>query len=795
MYSHTDESCVDRPAMPKAHRPDVEAIHTDPANITINQLRHHDAFMWPMINLTDLVDDWRLLQLLNARSRHHPVVFAHSDLGRLEVGKNAEELPEYHIVELGQSRETSIVYGCSIGGQDKFGKMDELRPGVDLIPAGDFLLLMEAQAGLLKFLIDFCKASIPYIEIRHGDFPPVGPLHSPAPKDTDRAWDITTESLYIAPTQCCMDELEHLVAARLEEARHELLALREDPGFLIDYINKIQAYLPERIPDAAGRVHLTSILPAKAPEFWSKVTTVGVLYAMVDVEFWAIFNNLLTDFIKCHLHTKDVPSTFSNEENLVAIRRLKRFMQSSGLDILSVKLMNTFVSSPEMAKRKVVIREDIGGGRCRLSLDWTQRKLGVTDSGPFYQLIQLLPALSRLLYCRGGERTRQDVVAWSALDFGTLATELLRCMEDERDHSRTPSRVSERAHHVATDIGLVGQIHTRLAQMHPFYFSPSDLYHEAWLKVDAELHIKETLDAEMSLIRLLWKTWGDYSENGAQEYPMLWREDDHNAGQFDLPSSRMGPKASNQKVRKAEQYQDEIFQKLDHHVCQIVLGHLPKRSLMEAKYAVHVPKPGSLQRTPPWEPPPGSSTRADVPGQILDSETQPFRPDANLAPLIKKMALEERSKKLAKEQKKQAKDGHNIQAQNAEESAEVTAPEPLPPRCRHMWDMKRTKHMDKAVSSLFDDKDQSSGVAWKHFKTMMEAIGFVAKPNGGSSWSFGPGPDASRWLTSAGLVHFHMPHPDPKIEKVTARAFGKRLTRRYGIDLSNFKMGEGAEEG
>ncbi|PZC90748.1 hypothetical protein A1F95_09290, partial [Pyrenophora tritici-repentis] len=67
------------PNMSTHHRPDVEAWR--------RRAKSKEAYLWPYINLEDLIQRKTMLLLLHFRGRHHPREFIHSDLEQAAFGK------------------------------------------------------------------------------------------------------------------------------------------------------------------------------------------------------------------------------------------------------------------------------------------------------------------------------------------------------------------------------------------------------------------------------------------------------------------------------------------------------------------------------------------------------------------------------------------------------------------------------------------------------------------------------------------------------------------------------------
>lgn len=93
------ETCIDHyqilltawPNMETSHRPEYQAY----AASQLDDRR--DAYLFPEINLQDLMQPSCLLIFINARGRHPPELFSHADLEAIRFGLNIEAIKRSHI--------------------------------------------------------------------------------------------------------------------------------------------------------------------------------------------------------------------------------------------------------------------------------------------------------------------------------------------------------------------------------------------------------------------------------------------------------------------------------------------------------------------------------------------------------------------------------------------------------------------------------------------------------------------------------------------------------------------------
>ena len=74
------------PDMSPMHRPDYKAMEKEGERIRTKGDEYRDAFMWPYINIEDLVKGKTMLLFLNSRGRNLPEAFANSDLDATHIG-------------------------------------------------------------------------------------------------------------------------------------------------------------------------------------------------------------------------------------------------------------------------------------------------------------------------------------------------------------------------------------------------------------------------------------------------------------------------------------------------------------------------------------------------------------------------------------------------------------------------------------------------------------------------------------------------------------------------------------
>lgn len=138
--------------MPSAHRPDIQAFKSSNHN--------KELYLYPEINLEDLLKPRLLLLFLNSRGRNQPAGFARADIEACRFGQTAaiivpEFLNEYVMMFTGRHKPET--YGELIAWDDHPDAFDWLQSLRGHHP-GEGILVLQIQDRLYKFLVDCCKS-------------------------------------------------------------------------------------------------------------------------------------------------------------------------------------------------------------------------------------------------------------------------------------------------------------------------------------------------------------------------------------------------------------------------------------------------------------------------------------------------------------------------------------------------------------------------------------------------------------------------------------------------------------
>ncbi|KAI2777526.1 hypothetical protein F4815DRAFT_481069 [Daldinia loculata] len=264
-----------------------------------------EAYMWPYINLEDLLPGDRLLLFMESRSRKHPSVFVHSDLldskSAVETGIVSINYLDNNLMRLdaggGDDKDTRSEYGRleTFSRASRAEVETLLLSGAGFLP-GEGIRILEVQERVMRFLLDCCRGIL-YDGIETKS------LHEP-PLATRAA-----EGPYTNPSEIDFRQLQQLVSAHHFDAEENFWALREDPGFFADAISGITGYLHDKRPQERDLVISRHVFAVRK--------TLRDTYG--DIIIWRDLELRIADRL---VQESKMPS----EKKLAALFRLKDFL-------------------------------------------------------------------------------------------------------------------------------------------------------------------------------------------------------------------------------------------------------------------------------------------------------------------------------------------------------------------------------------------------------------------------------------------------------------------------------------
>jgi hypothetical protein len=301
------------PQMAESHRPDMQAISHESVEQRRAGTKFRNAFLFPYINLEDLLKAKNLLLFFQSRGHNLPEVFAHHDLMAAFLGRRSTAIQPLYIDGYTIFFAGVLVpeaYGMLASWQEvPFGFTDDdafelMWSGIGWQP-GDGLVILEIQETVLRFLVkcaelilhDLLPLKVAPIPVRlfspKRPMPetPSLPLITPIPSDSSWASvaAATAEAPFRVPLQFDFQHLQRLVDARRAEAEDYIWTIREAPGFFQEAVNDWAEHRHEVLRNRSGKPHPNY----DTPEFWTRMFRYVVQSAYQKLALWDTIQNSL----------------------------------------------------------------------------------------------------------------------------------------------------------------------------------------------------------------------------------------------------------------------------------------------------------------------------------------------------------------------------------------------------------------------------------------------------------------------------------------------------------------------
>ena len=455
------------PDIPLGHRPDVEAFRTE--SEMQERLLSRNAFLFPHLNVEDLVKPKLLLLLLSARGHNNPASFVLADYdsclfgfatrGLLRPSINGHMMVFDDLVDPKE-------YGKILGWEGDPELVSSVKSRPSLLPGEGFCVL-EMQERLHKFLLDCCQLilhDIPENElmsqrslIQHRSV-----LAPSIEAELPSLATISAEAPYQMPSTVDIESLLSIVTAKLSAAEDHFWALREDPGYFAETMQRHADHRPEflEILDENNEFYTTSCEDPRfrgrnPTTFLERVIDDAMNRAIGDLETWRDLVASIKELLKLrnkHADTlklgKDLPEDYSFtfhrlEHHLpkyirVSIRHLEVAMYTSP------PLRRYYWQKLGHGGQKGMIGVNPGrsankDGRVRMELSWMFKAIG---SGSDF----LLPIHDTLVNELGRRMERdsevKNLISEHVADLFWDLSVLLLCMRQIKCHAiKTGDRV------------------------------------------------------------------------------------------------------------------------------------------------------------------------------------------------------------------------------------------------------------------------------------------------------------------------------------------------------------------
>ncbi|MCJ1396137.1 hypothetical protein MMC18_009026 [Xylographa bjoerkii] len=729
------------PSMSPTHRPDLQAYWKESEQQRLDGTRYRQAYLWPYINVEELVKSKTLLLFLNARGRHTPDTFAHADLEAVQMGCRSRALRPAILLThtmLFHGQTDAESYGRIVVWKGNHTASRALISGITLDP-GMGLLVLEIQQGILHFLVQSC------FQILH-DMSPTHMIEAsvavqpepPAVNKDEQEWpsvvSMASETPYRVPAHLDISRLQAIVAAKRSAAEDHIWALREDPGYFSDIVNEVGKNRIESLLDINGKQHPDY----QTSHFWEFALRKVVINTYGSFILWNIVQERITTLASL---IEEHSANISSERELPHDLRMAFNVLKHGLTQIAsgpiVSLTHAVPTSPAFCCYFARASETLGTASDEVV------PVRSYDKDP----------LARVLTSMVIEETAKICGLYELMD------EYERIVQSDR---KQKDRVTPFVANQLSDLAVVLEIRRQISLYHPMLSGAYNKNKEDTPEVTLELsksiaHFPSFKHAIRSL---------EMASIGTPS-----------SGRFYYPIEKRRTLRTTDAMRKAEMELDIFWLTVDQHFVQ----ECGKSQHQAIQYLL--PEHRSVQRTPEWVEPDDSShgqrTEASpetayipLPHLNADLETParngPVVPDASPP----KPRVKTRGPATSA-------DLDNTPPPALEADAQTTPPRTLLPVSRRAF---------KVFASLFHNPlqpVQPGEVPWHDFLHAMAAAGFAPEKLYGSVWQFTP-----TTLDVARSIQFHEPHPGSKIPIAMARRLGRRLNRAYGWTGDMFVVAE-----
>lgn len=725
------------PNMPATHRPDFDAFTKDKPG---QPPASRDPYLWPHINLDDLLKPKLFLIFLNARGRNPPSAFSDADAESVKFGVAVRKLApaylnNYTMLFLGKN--TPSTYGQLIAESDFFSWLSA-RKGMS---PGDGLQLLEVQERLYHFLVDCCLSILHDMSresLMQGDVPvqPEPPALSISETGLNSLATVAAEAPYRLPANLDLARIIEIVAAKRSAAEDHIWSLREDPSYFADYVLDTKEHQSEVLPDYLGNLH-PDCKPHAQGALWNRVLGNVVADAYFSLACWDRLHRQITNVHLLMLKYKDAisPEKELPEELLIAFLKLDYSLEQFIMGPIH-KLKFGAPASPPL--RSLFVRE-------LLSVDSTMlpRRYKPPANKSIERMIWLFETMwdERKLHLAGLHIVMDEL---ERLTQGDLKIKEL---------------ISPRVAYIISDLSVMSECRHQISLYRPWAAG------FGFALVERMDSIKANYDRAV-------KKWMQFDKSF--EGTSLCKLGAPTEGRFFYPVGKRRTRETTEAMRRAEQNLDEFWASADKFLVNKagMSQHHALRHLLSDNRILH--------RTPEWVDHPEVASQ----GTVTRSPEDLCKPLSQLF-----FELEQRTQSTLipeKEPIRKSKVKTRGIAQGVEETTDAV------PEAAHAVDVEPTFAVDRRAFKVFSTvfhvpsrTSQPGEIAWSDFLHAMSSVRFAIEKLYGSVWQFTPSDlDAGRG------IQFHEPHPIGKMPFRTARRTGRRLFRAYGWHAGMFSLRE-----
>jgi hypothetical protein len=712
------------PDMPSQHRPDIQAWR--------QQSKEKNSYMWPFINLEDLVKSKNILILLHARSRYQPHDFVHTDLEQASLGETSgANSPAFldGYTMLFHDRKNPDTYGELVSWEDNENAFEYMMNGVGMHP-GRGLMALEIQQRIWNFLVTWSEVLLKDLSpLTEGEI-----VSNPGPPTSqETAFTslevIAMEAPYRAPARLDLTRLKAITYAERNLKEDHLWALHEDPSYFADTMQELSEHRQEMLLDTLGHEHPT-LREKGRPLFWNRVVGNVVMESYLGfATFDNIFKQVETLILVYAQHKDDITVERDLPVELMdAFQNLRFSLDAAKKALIQVLKVGLFASPPWREFCSRAPPQHPKSSKIETQYSPPRQDHAVKRVMPFFDIL----FDDRQLFLFG---------------LHSVTDEIERLV---RSDVKVRALISPLVSRNLSSLSIISEC---LHQLHLF---------QPWArKIEDGMGLKR--DELRSRYNQTFDGWSAIV-NTKFESSLIYQYADPTDGRFNYPVHRRRNRKNVETRRRAESNLDAFWAAVDVYYKTQNRGktqHDMVADLLGSDRAV--------QRTAEWIEPEKSVKSVPVNDYIY----QPF------SPICHDRASQvtgnfDRASILATSTKTKTRGtdiGHG-------QPAPQIAIQHEPSADTKMFKVdKRTHKVFKALFHSPHSPDLPGEVPWLDFLHAMVALGFSAEKAHGSAWNFFP---KATEVDAERSIQFHEPHPSNKIPFHWARRYGRRLARAYG---------------
>lgn len=721
-----------------------------------DKAKHRDPFMWPYINQEDLQKPKALLLLLNARGRHNPSDFAAADGDAMRLGLDSNAIVPIYVTE-----NTMMLNGAT--GPGEYGRLLAWREHPHAynwlttwkqFPPGEGFAVLQAQEGLLSFLVDFCKHILHDIageSLISNAFPiQEEPQLKTEAEITgfDSLVVMIAEEPYRVPAHLDLERMEALLAARSSAAEDHIWSLREDPGYFSETLLDMSEHRLEMVKDESRKPH-PALDKANKGVFWARAAGDVVFNAYYELEIFSELHKQARELRMLQLKhaaaispMKDLPTDY-----LRAIFKFRHFLDRATVAPMK-ELRNCIKTSPSFRNLHIFTTlDDVMSSKGVIEERQVKKTKFETD------LLELLANL----WEEGGQM-------YSIVRMPVVMDDLERLLDSE---PKAKDLVSPCIAGAIGDLTILSQCFKQLDNYQPWARAFDEEMPDYMDDIEEEVQAKSqpwnsSCAAELRALR------DNTSISQALKIGNI------SGGKLAYPIDKRRTRENVEVLRQSEAALDAFWASID----KLVKAGAGKPE--DSAVSRMLSQRRTMQRTPEWVEPMKGPKEAKTSSTSDQDVAALYKPLSALyigvAP-AKDDGPDENLTKTKVKTKGAAKAPPTAAADNPDEDPNPPSPQPtIPVDARAL----------KVIRTIFHDPSAATPqgeIPWQDFLHAMASIGFAAEKLYGSVWQFRPvSLDVSR------SIQFHEPHPRGKLSFLTARRIGRRLSRAYGWSVDVFTM-------